>query len=113
MKTKLILAVSAALALTAGMAMAQSTDAGGTYQQKTVTTTTTTKHIAGSNADWYKTGGVVPTQYRAGDYVVTEWKTASLSPPTAGNHWIRGANGDYLLVNETSGEISSIVHAGN
>jgi Ni/Co efflux regulator RcnB len=111
MKTKLILAVSAVLALSGGIAVAQ--DAGGTYQQKTVTTTTTTKHIDGADAAWYRTGGVLPTQYRAGDYVVTEWKTARLTAPTAGNHWIRGANGDYLLVNENTGEISSIVHAGD
>ncbi len=111
MKSQLILAVSAALALSSGLAMAQST--GGTYEQKTTTTTTTTNHIDGSNAEWYKEGGVVPVKYRAGNYVMTDWKSVKLTSPTAGNEWVRGANGDYLLVNQSTGEISSIVQAGN
>ncbi len=112
MKSQLILAVSAALALSSGLAMAQSTD--GTYQQKTTTTTTTTtNHIDAANEVWYKQGGVVPVKYRAPDYVMTNWQSVKLTSPTTGNVWVRGANGDYLLVNQSSGEISSIVHAGN
>lgn len=109
MKTKLILAISAAFFLSNVAMAAQDNDAGGTYQQKTVTTTTTIKHIGGNHETWYKEGGIVPTEYRDNSYVVTHWQTSHLSDPAQGNHWVRGANGDFLLVNDSTGAISSIV----
>lgn len=111
MNTKLLLAIPAALFLSSVAMAAQSdTDA---YQQKTTTTTTTTKHIDGNHEVWYKEGGVVPVQYRNNSYTVTHWQTAKLAEPVSGSHWVRGANGDFLLVNDSSGEISSIVTASH
>lgn len=111
MKTKLILAMSAAL-LISGVAMAAQTDdqAGASVQTTKTTTTTTVKHLDGTNTTWYKEGGVVPTEYRGNVYVVQHWQTEHLNEPVAGSHWVRGDNGDFLLVNENTGAITSIVH---
>ncbi len=112
MKTKLVLAMCAAL-LASGAAMAaqsdDQSDAGTVQTTKTVTTTV--KHLNGANTTWYKEGGVVPVEYRGNTYVVQHWQTEHLNEPVSGSHWVRGDNGDYLLVDENSGAITSIIHA--
>lgn len=109
MKTKLVLAMCAAL-LASGAAMAaQSDDQNGTVQT-TKTTTTTMQHLNGTNTTWYKEGGVVPVEYRGNTYVVQKWHTEHLNPPVEGSHWVRGDNGDFLLVDENTGAITNIVH---
>lgn len=112
MKTKLVLAMCAAL-LASGAAMAAQNDDqsdGGTVQT-TKTVTTTVKHLNGANTTWYKEGGVVPVEYRGNTYVVQHWQTEHLNEPAAGSHWVRGDKGDYLLVDENSGAITSIIRA--
>jgi Ni/Co efflux regulator RcnB len=112
MKTKLALALCAAM-LVSGVAMAAQSDdqdQSAATVQTTRTTTTTTKHLNGANTTWYKEGGVVPTEYRGNTYVVEHWKTEHLNEPAAGTHWVRGDNGDFLLVNEDTGAITRIVH---
>lgn len=109
MKTKLVLAMCAAL-LASGAAMAAQTDDQSGTVQTTKTVTTTTKHINGVNTTWYKEGGVVPVEYRGNTYVVQQWQTEHLNEPTSGSHWVRGDDGDYLLVDESSGAITSIIH---
>lgn len=92
--------------------MAAQTDdqsAGGTVQT-TKTVTTSVQHVNGANTTWYKEGGIVPVQYRGNTYVVQQWQTEHLNQPTEGSHWVRGDNGDYLLVDENSGAITSIIH---
>jgi Ni/Co efflux regulator RcnB len=111
MKTKLVLAMCAAL-LVSGAAMAAQTDdqnGDGTIQT-TKTVTTTVQHVHGANTTWYKEGGVVPVEYRGNNYIVEKWQTEHLNEPTEGSHWVRGDNGDYLLVDENSGAITSIIH---
>ena len=110
MKTKLVLTMCAAL-LASGAAMAAQTDdqSGGTVQT-TKTVTTTTRRINGAHTTWYKEGGVIPVQYRGNTYVVQKWQTEHLNEPAAGSHWVRGDNGDFLLVDESTGAITSIVH---
>ncbi len=109
MKTKLVLVMCAAL-LASGAAMAaQSDDQSGTVQT-TKTTTTTVQHVSGANTPWYKEGGVVPTEYRDNRYVVQHWEVEHLNEPVHGSHWVRGDDGDYLLVDETTGAITKIIH---
>ena len=110
MKTKLILALSAALLLSGVAMAAQTDDQNGATVQTTKTTTTTVNHLDGTNTTWYKEGGVVPTEFRGKVYVVQHWQTEHLNEPVAGSHWVRGDNGDFLLVNESTGAITSIVH---
>jgi Ni/Co efflux regulator RcnB len=110
MKTTLILGMSAALLLsTAAMAAQTDPQSADATVQKTTTTTTTYQHIDGANAVWYKQGGVVPTEYRDNRYVVTHWQTEHLNDPSTGAHWVRGDNGDFLLVDDNTGVISKIV----
>jgi Ni/Co efflux regulator RcnB len=112
MKTKLLLAICAALLVSSAAMAAQSNDqSGGTVETtKTTTTTTTTQHLNGTGTTWYKEGGVVPTEYRGNNYVVEHWQTEHLNEPAQGSHWVRGDNGDYLLVDENTGAITSIIH---
>jgi len=110
MKTKLVLAVCAAL-LASGAAMAaQTDDQNGGAVQTTKTVTTTTRHVNGTDTTWYKEGGVVPVRYRGNAYVVQKWQVEHLNAPTEGSHWLRGDNGDYLLVDDDTGAITSIIH---
>jgi Ni/Co efflux regulator RcnB len=108
MKTKLALALCAALLLSSAAMAAQSNDPRDATQ--TVKTTTTTQHIGGHHETWYKEGGVVPTEYRGDTYVVQHWQNEHLNEPAQGSHWMRGDNGDYVLVDENSGMITSISH---
>jgi Ni/Co efflux regulator RcnB len=110
MKTKLVLAMCAALlASSAAMAAQDDQSSDGTVQT-TKTTTTTMQHVSGAHTTWYKEGGVIPTEYRGNTYVVQHWQTEHLNEPTEGSHWVRGDNGDYLLVDENTGAITSIIH---
>jgi Ni/Co efflux regulator RcnB len=87
MKTKLVLAVCAAL-LASGAAMAAQTDdqnAGAVQTTKTVTTTM--RHVDGANTTWYKEGGIVPVKYRGDTYVVQKWQAEHLNAPTEESHW--------------------------
>ena len=110
MVTKLALAVSAALLFSGAAMAAQSGDQDppGTVQTTKTTTTTTVQHV-NAGETWYKQGGVVPTEYRGGNYTVTHWETEHLNQPTEGSHWVRGSNGDYLLVDDNTGTITSII----
>lgn len=108
MKTKLILAICAALLLSSATVAAQTDDQSNATVQ-TVKTVTTIQHVNGSNETWYKEGGVVPVEYRGNNYTVEHWQTEHLNEPTEGSHWVRGNNGDFLLVNDGNGTISSIV----
>ncbi|HEY8681699.1 MAG TPA: RcnB family protein [Rhodanobacter sp.] len=108
MKTKLALAVCAALLLSNVALAAQDNDQSD--MQTTKTTTTTVQHIGGNHETWYKEGGVVPTEYRGDTYVVQKWQTQHLNEPSAGAHWVRGDSGDFLLVDENTGAIVRIVH---
>lgn len=112
MKTKLSLAICAGLVLSTASMAALANGQSNPEQQtvQTTKTTTTTKHIPGTNEVWYKEGGVVPMEYRGNTYVVTTWKTQHLNAPVAGSHWVRGDNGDFLLVNERTGTITRIIH---
>lgn len=109
MKTKLILAMSAALLLSTAAVFAQSYPPSGDATVQTTKTTTTVEHVDGSNAVWYKQGGVVPTEYRDNRYVVQHWQTEHLNDPSTGSHWVRGDNGDFLLVDENTGVITKII----
>ena len=109
MKTKLVLAMCAALLLS-NVVLAQTDDQSGGTVETTKTVTTTVQHIGGNNETWYKQGGVIPTEYRDDRYVVQHWQTEHLNEPAEGSHWVRGDNGDFLLVDENTGAIISIVH---
>jgi Ni/Co efflux regulator RcnB len=109
MKTKLVLAMCAAL-LVSNVALAQTDDQSGGTVETTKTVTTTVQHIGGNHETWYREGGVVPVQYRGDTYVVQKWQTEHLNEPAEGSHWVRGDNGDFLLVDENTGAIVSIVH---
>jgi Ni/Co efflux regulator RcnB len=110
MKTKFALAMCAALLVSSAAMAAQSDDQSGATVETTKTTTTTTQHLNGSDTTWYREGGVVPTQYRGNTYVVQHWQTEHLNEPVQGSHWVRGDNGDFLLVDENTGAITSIIH---
>ncbi|WP_158885548.1 RcnB family protein, partial [Rhodanobacter sp. L36] len=63
----------------------------------------------GRSEGWYKRGGHVPAEYRGGNYVVTDWRSAHLRQPPRGYHYVRSDNGDFLLVAITTGVIASIL----
>ena len=112
MKTKLALAVCGALLISsvAIAARPQPSPQSSGDTVKTVQTTTTVQHINGHGEAWYKEGGVVPTEYRGDTYAVQHWQNEHLNDPSQGNHWIRGDNGDFLLVDDSSGTITRIEH---
>jgi Ni/Co efflux regulator RcnB len=63
----------------------------------------------GRSEGWYKKGGHVPTEYRGGSYVVTDWRARHLRQPPRGYHYVRSDNGDFLLVAISTGIIASIL----
>ncbi|MEO8999796.1 MAG: RcnB family protein [Rhodanobacter sp.] len=63
----------------------------------------------GRHEGWYKRGGYVPTEYRGGSYVVTDWRSRHLRQPPRGYRYVRSDNGDFLLVAITTGIIASIL----
>jgi Ni/Co efflux regulator RcnB len=110
MKTKLGMAMCAVLLLSSAAMAAQTADDHSDSSMQTVKTTTTTQHLGGHHEAWYKEGGVVPTEYRGDTYIVQQWQKEHLNEPTHGAHWMRGDNGDYVLVDENTGTITSISH---
>ncbi|MEW9572901.1 RcnB family protein [Rhodanobacter sp. Si-c] len=105
MKTKLAMAVCAALLMTS-VAMASQSDGhdnNGHHQSSSV------MHDRGAHEGWYKKGGVMPNDYRNNRYVVSDWRSEHLREPPQGYHWVRSDNGDFLLVAVTTGVISSIL----
>lgn len=67
----------------------------------------------GRHEGWYKKGGRVPSNYRGGSYVVTNWHSEHLRQPPHGYNWVRSDNGDFLLVAVTTGVIASIIAASH
>jgi len=63
----------------------------------------------GRHEGWYKRGGHVPSEYRGGSYVVTDWRSQHLRQPPRGYRYVRSDNGDFLLVAITTGIIASIL----
>lgn len=63
----------------------------------------------GHREGWYRRGGRVPSEYRRGSYVVNDWQREHLSRPRRGYHWVRGDNGDFLLVAISTGVILNIL----
>lgn len=63
----------------------------------------------GRHEGWYRKGGHVPTEYRHGTYVVTDWHSRRLHQPPRGYEYVRSDNGDYLLVAVATGVIASII----
>ena len=63
----------------------------------------------GRHEGWYKRGGHMPSEYRGGSYVVTDWRSQRLRQPPRGYHYVRSDNGDFLLVAITTGIIASIL----
>jgi len=111
MKTKLAMAICAALLMTHVAMAAQSNDRdnngrnnhNGHRQNSSVT------HDRGRHEGWYRKGGVMPNDYRDNRYVVSDWRTEHLREPPRGYHWVRSDNGDFLLVAVATGVISSIL----
>ena len=59
------------------------------------------------NPHWSR-GDRLPTQYRANQYVVSDWKNNHLRQPPRGYHWVR-ANNQYVLAAMASGVIADII----
>jgi Ni/Co efflux regulator RcnB len=59
------------------------------------------------NPHWSR-GDKLPAQYRANQYVVSDWKSSNLRKPPRGYHWVR-ANNQYVLSALASGVIADIV----
>jgi Ni/Co efflux regulator RcnB len=66
-------------------------------------------HDRGSRGGWYRRGGYVPVQYRESRYVVTDWRGERLREPPRGYRWVRGDDGQFLLVAIASGVIADIL----
>lgn len=109
MKTKLVLAICSALLVSSAAIAAQSDDQSDDAM-RTVRTATTTQHFGGHHETWYKEGGVVPAEYRGDAYAVQRWQSEHLNEPAEGSRWMRGDNGDYVLVNQDTGMITRIGH---
>jgi Ni/Co efflux regulator RcnB len=105
MKTKLMLAICAALFFSSAAMASQSDNRGGNdhHQGSSV------MHDRGTHEGWYKKGGVVPNDYRSNQYVVSDWRSENLRQPPSGYNWVRSDNGDFLLVAVTTGVIASIL----
>jgi Ni/Co efflux regulator RcnB len=105
MKTKLMLATCAALFLSSAAMAAQSDNRDGNDHRPS----SSVGHDRGNHEGWYKKGGVMPSEYRGNQYVVSDWHSQNLRQPPHGYHWVRSDNGDFLLVAVTTGVISSIL----
>lgn len=53
-------------------------------------------------------GGRLPYEYRAREYVVTDWRSHRLSAPPRGYHWVQ-TGGDYVLVAIATGIILQLL----
>lgn len=66
-------------------------------------------HDRGPRGGWYRRGGYVPVEYRQSRYVITDWRGERLREPPRGYHWVRGDDGQFLLVAIASGVIADIL----
>jgi len=57
-------------------------------------------------------GERVPSYYRAGSYVVTDWQQRHLRRPNRGYHWVH-VNNQYLLIAIATGLIGSLIADGH
>jgi Ni/Co efflux regulator RcnB len=110
MKTKLMLAICAALFLSSAAMAAQSDNRDGNdHRQNDHRQNGSVMHDRGNHEGWYKKGGVMPNEYRGNQYVVSDWRSERLRAPPRGYNWVRSDNGDFLLVAVTTGVITSIL----
>ncbi|OOG64915.1 hypothetical protein B0E46_05860 [Rhodanobacter sp. B04] len=66
-------------------------------------------HDRGRHEGWYKRGGYVPVEYRDRRYVVDDWRVYHLRQPPYGYHYVRGDDGQFLLVAVATGVIADIL----
>jgi Ni/Co efflux regulator RcnB len=66
-------------------------------------------HDRGRHEGWYKRGGYIPAEYRDRRYVVDDWQTYNLRQPPYGYRYVRGDDGQFLLVAIASGIIADIL----
>lgn len=66
-------------------------------------------HDRGRHEGWYKRGGYVPVEYRDRRYVVDDWQVYHLRQPPYGYRYVRGDDGQFLLVAIASGVIADIL----
>ncbi|VWX59360.1 conserved exported hypothetical protein [Burkholderiales bacterium 8X] len=59
------------------------------------------------HAEWRR-GGYVPREYRARNYVVTDYRSHRLQAPPRGYQWV-GVGGDYVLAAIATGLIAQII----
>lgn len=59
----------------------------------------------------FQTGDYLPPQYRAAQYVVTDWQWRGLSAPPYGYQWIVLGPDHFALVADSTGQIVSLVAA--
>lgn len=67
------------------------------------------RHDRGRHEGWYKRGGYIPVEYRDRRYVVEDWQTYHLRRPPYGYRYVRGDDGQFLLVAIASGVIADIL----
>lgn len=66
-------------------------------------------HDRGRHEGWYKRGGYVPVEYRDRRYEVEDWQVYHLRQPPYGYRYVRGDDGQFLLVAIASGIIADIL----
>jgi Ni/Co efflux regulator RcnB len=67
------------------------------------------RHDRGRHEGWYKRGGYIPVEYRDQRYVVEDWQVYHLRQPPYGYRYVRGDDGQFLLVAIASGVIADIL----
>ena len=67
------------------------------------------RHDRGRHEGWYKRGGYIPVEYRDRRYVVDDWQAYHLRQPPYGYRYVRGDDGQFLLVAIASGIIADIL----
>jgi Ni/Co efflux regulator RcnB len=67
------------------------------------------RHDRGRHEGWYKRGGYIPAEYRDQRYVVEDWQVYHLRQPPYGYRYVRGDDGQFLLVAIASGVIADIL----
>lgn len=67
------------------------------------------RHDNGRHEGWYKRGGYIPVEYRDRRYVVEDWQVYHLRQPPYGYRYVRGDDGQFLLVAIATGIITDIL----
>lgn len=67
------------------------------------------RHDRGRHEGWYKRGGYIPVEYRDRRYVVDDWQVYHLRQPPYGYRYVRGDDGQFLLVAIATGAIVDIL----